>query len=61
MSEKIFSAVRELKFDLNVTLEKYIDLLWEMFYTFSNVDQTKFLGLALRRYILKAPFQESQK
>ena len=61
MSEKIFSAVRELKFDLNVTLEKYIDLLWEIFYTFSNVDQTKFLGLALRRYILKAPFQESQK
>ena len=61
MSKKIFSAVRELKFDLNVTLEKYIDLLWEMFYTFSNVDQTKFLGLALRRYILKAPFQESQK
>ena len=44
MSKKIFSAVREFKFALNVTLEKNIGFLWEMFYTFSNLSRPNWSG-----------------
>lgn len=42
--KKIFSAVREFKFALNLTLQKNIGFLWEMPYTFSNLTRPNWSG-----------------
>ena len=42
--KKIFSAAREFKFALNVTLEKNIGFLREMSYNFSNLSRPNWSG-----------------
>ncbi|KAG1712248.1 Cardioacceleratory peptide receptor [Nymphon striatum] len=44
LSKKVFCAIRELKFDSCITLEKNIDLLWEMSFTFSDVTRPNWSG-----------------
>ncbi|KAG1661213.1 Transient receptor potential cation channel subfamily A member 1 [Nymphon striatum] len=44
LSKKVFCAIRVLKFDSCITLEKNIDLLWEMSFTFSDVTRPNWLA-----------------
>ena len=44
LSKTVFCAIRELKFCLCITLEKNIDLLWEMSFTFSDVTRPNWSG-----------------
>ena len=44
LSKKVFCDVKELKFDLRMTLEKKVDLLWEMAFSFSDVTRPNWSG-----------------